>query len=808
MYLYGAQGTMLDGNVVHDLYNANQTYTGTFYGFYYLGYNMQDPSNRNTVRNNIIRDMKFGGTQYWFMYNYVSSNNDYYHNTFSFDNATTTSSSLYVFYYGYTTGSNYNTYKNNLYTITMAGSGTKYCMYFAGTVSGAIVDNNNYYITSTNGNVGYWTAAATTLSQWQAMGPDPNGYNLNPTYANLATGDLHPTNTSFNNLGTPVGVPTDNLNMPRSQSNPDIGALEFLSVQCSGTPGTNTVVTPVQLLCPGEKAVLNVQNYTSDLGVTYQWLSSPTSTLGPWTQIPGANSIYYTTPNLTTGTYYGVAITCTNAAGSTTAGGYVGVAATTTSAVPYFESFEGISKPNKLPNCSWYSPQLGSTAQTYTAGNTLGRNARTGNKFASYYYNPGGDNYFYTNAIQMEPGITYSASVWFQTEYYGYNNWTDLSIMVGPTQSTTGLVTVASTNGPAISNIYKSLSNTFQVPTSGLYYVAVKGTGNTSSSAQYLTWDDLAIEIPCSLNSPTMNVSATNTTVCQGQGVNMTALGADSYAWSTGDNGSNVVASLQSVGMNNVTVVGTNTLTGCTTTVGQMINVNPSPLISVVANNDEVCAGSSVHLTAFGASTYSWSIGGNSPVLNTIPSGNTTYSVLGSNAFGCTSTGTIAITVNPLPAIGAAADRQSLCIGESVTLTASGGVSYQWLANSQYILLGNPIITSPASTGNYTVTGTDSKGCSSTAVVPLSVDACLGINMNVANNNLVYPNPTSGMLTVQMSNASDRTIEVTDLTGRVVASVTTSDEKVNISLGHLSRGIYNLNIHTGNTVEVVKVVKE
>ena len=96
-----------------------------------------------------------------------------------------------------------------------------------------------------------------------------------------------------------------------------------------------------------------------------------------------------------------------------------------------------------------------------------------------------GNLLFYTNGIYLKAGVTYSAALWYQTEYYGYNNWTDLSILYGTTQTATGQVTIATTAGPAISNVYKSLSNTFTVPTSGIYYIAVRGTGNTSSSAQY-----------------------------------------------------------------------------------------------------------------------------------------------------------------------------------------------------------------------------------------------------------------------------------------------------------------------------------
>jgi hypothetical protein len=808
MYGFYMQGLIFEQNTIHDLYNMNQTYTGSFQGFYYVGYYNPDPSNRNIFRNNIVRDIKFNGTQYWFNWNYNSST-DWLHNTFSLDNTAATGGSIYIWYYCYGLAGTTNNFHNNNISISQGGSGTKYAMYFGGNTGGTNINGNNYYITATNGYVGYYTGNATTLSQWQSQGPDVVGYDLNPMYANLATGDLHPTNTALNNKGLPMGVPVDNLNMPREQLTPDIGALEFLSVQCSGTPSANSIVTPTFMLCPGEKAVLNVANYTSDLGVTYQWLTSPTSTLGPWTQIPGANSIYYTTPNLSSNTIYGVAITCTNAAGSTTAAGIVNIAGVTTSVVPYYESFESIPSPNKLPNCSWFSPDLGSTALTYTSSNTLGRVARTGTKFASFVYNPAGAKYFYTNAIQLEPGITYSASVWFQTEYYGYNNWSDLSIMLGPNQSTTGLVTIASTNGPAISNVYKSLSNTFTVATSGLYYVAVRGTGNTSGSAQYLSWDDLAIEIPCSLNSPTMNVTATSTSICQGQSVNLTATGADDYTWSTGDIGSNVAPVLPGVGMNNISVIGTNTLTGCTTIVNQMIQVNPSPNIFVVSDKAAVCSGQPANLTAFGAATYSWSIGGNSPMLVVMPTANTTYTVLGSNSYGCTSTGVVSVNVNPLPTILASSDRQTLCVGESVVLTANGGVNYSWLSNAQFQQIGNPINAAPTTSGSYTVTGTDANGCASTAIVSLGVDACVGINKHISDKNLVvYPNPTSGLLTVEVNNAANKLIEVTDLTGRVVATVTTTDEKVSLNLDKLANGIYNLNIHTGTSVEVVKIVKE
>src|SRR5207253_453158 len=99
----------------------------------------------------------------------------------------------------------------------------------------------------------------------------------------------------------------------------------------------------------------------------------------------------------------------------------------------------------------------------------------------------------------LNPGITYSASLWYQTDFTGAMNWTDLSILIGTSQSSTGLVPVASTNGPAVSVIYKQLSNTFTVASPGLYYTAVRATAS-AGPALYLSWDDLKISIPCTTN--------------------------------------------------------------------------------------------------------------------------------------------------------------------------------------------------------------------------------------------------------------------------------------------------------------------
>jgi hypothetical protein len=584
------------------------------------------------------------------------------------------------------------------------------------------------------------------------------------------------------------------------------------AVPCTAVPGANSVVTPTAMTCPNASAMLGLATTYSFGGITYQWQSSTVSPVGPFTAVSGATSNIYSAPNLTVNTWFNLVATCTNVVGSvTTTAGQVTISPVVTSSVPYFEGFESIGTPNELPNCSWSSS--GPNAQTYNSANTNGRIPRTGSNFASFYYNPAGTNYFYTNGIQLNAGVTYSAALWYQTEYYGYTNWSDLSIMYGTTQSPTGLVSIASTNGPALSNIYKSLSGTFMVPTSGLYYIAVRGTGNTSSSAQYLSWDDLEITVPCTPNSPntpTVSLVSSTTTICSGETVNLNVSGADTYTWNTGSTVSGISETPNST--TTYTVVGTNTLTGCMQSVSQTILVNLAPQVYVFTNKQVVCSGSSAILQALGGTTYTWSNGGTSQVISVSPTTPTTYTVLSMGTNGCVGSSTQLIGVNTLPNVTASSDRTGdMCPTETAILTAVGsGVSYKWTSNvSPLVLIGNPVNVSPNSTTIYTVTATDVNGCENRSTLVQSVTNCTGINENSNLSNLsVYPNPTSADVSIETSNVLIKSIEVIDVTGKVVYSTTSDLEIVTLNLKNVASGVYYVKIQSNNTVDVVKVVKQ
>jgi len=100
----------------------------------------------------------------------------------------------------------------------------------------------------------------------------------------------------------------------------------------------------------------------------------------------------------------------------------------------------------------------------------------------------------------------------------------------------------------------------------------------------------------------TPTVVVTNTSVCRGSSVNLITTGATSYSWNTGATTSSIAVTPTVT--TNYTVIGTTN--GCTNTKTLSVTVNATPTVAVT--NTNVCRGSSVNLTATGATTYSYNI--------------------------------------------------------------------------------------------------------------------------------------------------------------------------------------------------------
>ncbi|GAB3933097.1 hypothetical protein GCM10028804_48560 [Larkinella terrae] len=106
------------------------------------------------------------------------------------------------------------------------------------------------------------------------------------------------------------------------------------------------------------------------------------------------------------------------------------------------------------------------------------------------------------------------------------------------------------------------------------------------------------------------------------------------------------------------------------------LTVIPHPTVTILASATAVCAGQSVTLTASGGGTYLWNTTETTAAISVTATGN--YKVKVTNENGCFEEKEISITVNSLPSASVTPSSPTVCAGQSVTLTASGGVSYLW----------------------------------------------------------------------------------------------------------------------------------
>jgi len=171
---------------------------------------------------------------------------------------------------------------------------------------------------------------------------------------------------------------------------------------------------------------------------------------------------------------------------------------------------------------------------------------------------------------------------------------------------------------------------------------------------------------------------------------------------------------------------------GCIGTATQPITVFSSAPADA-GNNQIVCQGQSVNLTAYGGVTYLWSNNSQTQSINVTPSSSTTYTVTVTDNNGCSGTDNVNVTVN-MPPNASAGNPVNICYGNSTPLNASGGTGYTWTPSNGLSGTNIPNPTaSPIATTTYTVNVVDLNGCSATSSVIVSVKP-LPI-VNITGNN-------------------------------------------------------------------------
>jgi hypothetical protein len=241
----------------------------------------------------------------------------------------------------------------------------------------------------------------------------------------------------------------------------------------------------------------------------------------------------------------------------------------------------------------------------------------------------------------------------------------------------TGTQTSTISVSPSITTVYQAVSN-------GTCYSAANFTLPVQSQA---------ISI----------FSATNT-LCSGQSTSLTASGASTFTWNSGQTGSVVVISPLTT-----TIYSVSGANSCTPSASYTQVVNPSPMLNISSSPSVSCSGNPVFISVSGAVSYNWNNGQTTSSFSNSPLSTTVYSLTGTTN-GCTSSATYTQVVNSNPVLNVSSSPSVSCGGNPVFISVSGAVSYNW-NNGQ---TASSFSNSPLSTTVYSLTGT-TNGCTSSA---------------------------------------------------------------------------------------------
>ncbi|HMG16103.1 MAG TPA: redoxin family protein [Saprospiraceae bacterium] len=308
------------------------------------------------------------------------------------------------------------------------------------------------------------------------------------------------------------------------------------------------------------------------------------------------------------------------------------------------------------------------------------------------------------------------------------------------------IIKLTSSNGPTVGVDYDIV----QYPQ--IYGIAPNGTTKFLNFGSFNTLQNYKNTCPKG-PLPSLSVSATAnpnpTCINSTLNLNASATGGINYSWDGPDGFTSNLKSpkiynidINQSGLYSVTATGSN----CATGIGTVnVDINEGPIIIIDGMPNPIDIGQTLNLEASGGKTYQW-FGPNGfnttiqnptfKILNVNQGG--TYTVIVTSAEGCTATETIDIVVNSTPEPTISATPNPICSGNTLNLTATGGVSYKWSGPNTFTsTLPNPQIVNIQAnqSGLYSVTVTLSNG----SKVPISTNVI--VNQSPTATILATVNP-------------------------------------------------------------------
>lgn len=230
--------------------------------------------------------------------------------------------------------------------------------------------------------------------------------------------------------------------------------------------------------------------------------------------------------------------------------------------------------------------------------------------------------------------------------------------------------------------------------------------------------------------------------ICEGSSTTLSALGGESYLWSTGETTQSIIVNPNTT--TTYTVVVSNDSSSNSDDV--TVTVNPNPEVNV-SEDATILEGNYITLSASGANTYEWSNGAVLPNIAVNPTVTTTYSVTG-YINNCYDVSNVTVSVVEQVHVNAGEDK-SMCLGEEITLTATGSGADDYLWNTGETT--QSITVSPDQDTQFTVLASNLLDSDSDDIF---------VTVNSCEDDIVFENNTFVFDVYTNSRSSNRIINI------------------------------------------------
>jgi large repetitive protein len=409
---------------------------------------------------------------------------------------------------------------------------------------------------------------------------------------------------------------------------------------------------------------------------------------------------------------------------------------------------------------------------TFCAGNSVSLTANGGN---SYVWSNGSTSANINNIISSG---TYTVTV------TDGNNCTATSapvtITVNPLPTinitnpaavcapgTVDLTAAAITNGSTAGLSYsywsnvagtQTLSTPFAIGIAGTYYIRGTNTVTNCAAIQPVVvtinpQPVIQINTPAAVCAPgTVDITAAAIT-------NGSAAGL-SYTYFSDATATITLANANAVNASGIYYIKGTPVSGCSAIVPVSVTINPLPTL-VINNPAAVCSPQTINLTdanitAGSSAGLSFAYFSNAALTTPIANaqalnGSGIFYIRATDAItGCFRSGTVTVQVNAAPqGILQTPATNIICENSSLTLSATGGNSYQWLLNQQPITGANTATYNATAAGTYAVRFISAQGCSSTSSNTINLEllnkptvqftltnACAGVSTSFNNTSV------------------------------------------------------------------------